>query len=168
MIGAKGPCTPYALRREFIKSPSQYWSASSGAVYPIVLRLRRRGLIRVHGKARDGREGKDYVLTASGLCALRGWLGTLDAPASVSVPPDPLRNRVAFFALLAPREQHKLLDRAVKAMRAHLARVHAHTEMLRAQDQPNEYLVSDGARRMVKARLEWLVTVAQALGGSSG
>jgi DNA-binding PadR family transcriptional regulator len=61
MIGVKGPCTPYALRREFLDSPSQYWSASSGAVYPLVLRLEERGLIRLKGKTADGREGNLYV-----------------------------------------------------------------------------------------------------------
>src|SRR5262249_51370324 len=140
MIGVKGPCTPYAVRREFMDSPSQYWSASSGAVYPLVLRLQRRGLIRVKGMTRDHRRGNMYELTAAGSQALLYWLGGLDAPASISVPPDPIRNRIAFFALLDPPRQEAILASAVKAMKAYLGQVRAYTKRERAQQHTYECL----------------------------
>jgi DNA-binding PadR family transcriptional regulator len=163
MIEVKGPCTPYALRREFMDSPSHYWSASSGAVYPLVLRLEKRGLIRVKGTTDDGREGKLFVLTASGSTALKNWLSTLDAPASISVPPDPLRNRIAFFGVLDPKERRRRVDSAIKAMQIHLERVLERLEREKAEHLVSEQLVSDGARRMLESRLEWLWEVARSL-----
>jgi DNA-binding PadR family transcriptional regulator len=163
MIGVKGPCTPYALRREFMNSPSQYWSASSGAIYPLVLRLERRGLVHVQGKTGDGRAGSLYVLTAPGLRAVREWLATLNAPTSISVPPDPLRNRIAFFELLDPRKQQQLVGSAVREMQAHVARARSYTLQQRAQQHASEQLVSEGAERMLEARLVWLREVARVL-----
>jgi DNA-binding PadR family transcriptional regulator len=164
MLGVKGPCTPYALRREFRASPSQYWSASSGAVYPLILRLRRRGLIRVTRKVAGRRGGLLYELTPAGRRVLRDWLGTLDAPASISVPPDPLRNRIAFFELLDEGERRSYLAAAVRGMRAYLSRVRSYTEQLLAQGRHGEHLVSAGAQRMVQARLDWLLEVARTEG----
>ena len=164
MIGVKGPCTPYALRREFMESPSQYWSASSGAVYPLVQRLKKRGLIRVKGTTGDGREGSLYVLTTLGSKALINWLCSLNAPASISVPPDPLRNRISFFALLDPVKQQRILASAVNEMKSYLARVRGYTERQKARKHTGEYLVSDGAQRMVEARLEWLEFIVRVLG----
>jgi DNA-binding PadR family transcriptional regulator len=164
MIGVKGPCTPYALRREFMESPSQYWSASSGAVYPLMIRLRRRGLIRVSATTGDGREGRVYGLTPAGRRALQDWLATVDAPATISVPPDPLRNRIAFFQLLDDGRQRSCLASAVEALQDYLDSVRAHTVKLEAHGDRNEFLVSVGAERMVRARLDWLVEVVRATG----
>jgi DNA-binding PadR family transcriptional regulator len=164
MIGIKGPCTPYALRREFLDSPSQYWSASSGAVYPLVIRLKKRGLIRVKGTTGDDREGSLYVLTAAGSRALGDWLARLDAPASIGVPPDPLRSRVAFFSLLAPETRQKFVDNAIRELTISIERVRAHTEREKARGKTFEALVSAGAQRMVESRLAWLTDVAHVLG----
>lgn len=163
MVGAKEPCTPYAIRREFQDSPSQYWSASSGSIYPLILRLERRGLIRVKGTTGDGRAGSLYGLTAAGQRVLREWLGTLDAPATISVPPDPLRNRIAFFTLLDPQTQRKYLASAIKEMRGHLERVRAYTEHQKMEQRTLEQLVSAGAQRMLEARLEWMLEVIRIL-----
>jgi DNA-binding PadR family transcriptional regulator len=151
------------VRREFLDSPSQYWSASSGAVYPLVLRLKKRGLIRVRGTTGDDREGSLYVLTAAGSRALVDWLGRLDAPTSIGVPPDPLRNRVAFFSLLDRATRTQFVSNAIRELETAIQRVHAHTEREKAQRKTFEYLVSDGALRMVQSRLEWLANVARAL-----
>jgi DNA-binding PadR family transcriptional regulator len=163
MIGIKGPCTTYALRREFMDSPSQYWSASSGAVYPLVLRLKKRGLIRVARKTRDDREGSLYVMTPVGSRALIKWLGTLDAPAAISVPPDPLRNRIAFFGLLDPETRGTYLSSAVRELTACVERVQAHTEREKTAGKIFDYLVSAGAQRTIESRLAWLLEVVRVL-----
>src|SRR5215470_17811250 len=65
MIALRGPCTPYAVRREFQESPSQYWSASAGAVYPLVVRMLRRRLVHAQRKPEEGRGAILYSLTAA-------------------------------------------------------------------------------------------------------
>jgi DNA-binding PadR family transcriptional regulator len=168
MIGLKGPCTTYAVRREFMDSPSQYWSASSGAVYPLVLRLRKRGLIRVKRKTGGGREGALYVITALGSQALGAWLGSLDSPSTLSVPPDPLRTRISFFALLDAQTQQAFLARAIDGLKSHLERVRGYTEAAKSKNHAIEHLVSVGAEQMLEARLEWLLAVARVLEAPPG
>jgi len=163
MVGTKEPCTPYAIRREFQDSPSQYWSASSGSVYPLILRLQRRGLIGVKGKTRDGRGGTLYGLTPAGQRVFREWLGTLDAPNTISVPPDPLRNRIAFFSMLDPKMQKKYLASAVKGLRTYLTEVRAYTANEQVQGHTSEHLVREGATRMLECRLDWLLEVVRIL-----
>jgi DNA-binding PadR family transcriptional regulator len=156
MIGNKGPCTPYALRREFMDSPSQYWSASSGAAYPLVLRLARRGLIRIKSRTDDGREGNLYVLTAAGTRALRAWVNELASEPCISVPPDPLRNRLAFFDLLDKNSRSELLQDTIAKLKNYLEQVETYTRDAQKHQAASEYLISLGALRMVQARLEWL------------
>jgi DNA-binding PadR family transcriptional regulator len=163
MIGLKGPCTTYAVRREFMDSPSQYWTASSGAVYPLVLRLKKRGLIHARRKTGDRRGGALYVITALGSQALVAWLRGLGSPSSISVPPDPLRTRISFFGLLDPETQQTLLARAVNELKSHLAQVRAHSQRENAHHRTIEHLVSAGAEQILESRLEWLLNVVRVL-----
>jgi DNA-binding PadR family transcriptional regulator len=164
VIGARGPCTPYAVRREFQASPSQHWSASAGAIYPLIQRLRRRRWIRLEGKTGDGRKGKLYVLTAAGRQVLRGWLGPPSTPFAISVPLDPVRDRVGFLGMLPPLDQAAFVTDALERLRAHLLEIDRYAAQTRAAGDVFEEMVSDGARRMVEARIAWLGDVAQRLG----
>lgn len=163
-VGAREPCTPYAVRRDFQISPSRYWSASAGAIYPLMRRLEHRGLIRVQGTTGDGRRGRLYGLTLAGRRALGRWLRTLADPATTGVPPDPLRNRVAFFATLDPATRRTLLDAAAVELRADLERVREYALRQKADGRTYESLVSAGAERMLAARLEWIVEVIRVTG----
>jgi DNA-binding PadR family transcriptional regulator len=163
MVGTKEPCTPYAIRREFQDSPTQYWSASSGSVYPLILRLERRGLIRVKGSTGNGRGGTLYGLTPAGQRAIQAWLGALNAPASISTPPDPLRTRISFFAALDPETQQSYLASAVEELRIHFEQVQKYADRKKAEKDTLEYLVGEGAARMANCRLEWLLEVIRVL-----
>jgi DNA-binding PadR family transcriptional regulator len=168
LIATRGPCTPYAVRRELQESPSRHWSASAGAVYPLVRRLQRRGLVRVHGRMADDRRGRLYALTSAGQRAFRAWLGPPCLPAAVSVPPDPLRSRVAFLSVLERHAQAALLADALARMAAHLREVGTYTERKQAEGDRFEYLVSRGAYLMMQARIAWLEESARALGRGEG
>src|SRR5262249_54368955 len=112
VIRAKGPCTPYAVRREFQKSLTPYWSGRAGALYPLVARLMRRRLLRAVRATGDGRGGTLYTLTAAGDRALRQWLAPPLSPLILGAPPDPIRTRVGFLGLLSPEERHAFLTDA--------------------------------------------------------
>lgn len=111
------------------------------------------------GKTGDGRAGSLYGLTPAGQRALQDWLGTLDEPTTISVPPDPLRNRIAFFASLDPESRRTQLAAAAAGLRAEITRVSEHTERLKAEHRTFEYLVSIGALRALETRLEWILEV---------
>jgi len=164
-IAVKGPCTPYAVRREFLASATQYWSASSGAIYPLIRRLAGRGLIHVRKKNDDGRHGSLCMLTAAGSRTLNNWLATLDSPAAISLPPDPVRTRIGFFAILDPARRKALLACAVRKMSFYLSQFKAYTEQAKANKDKGEYLARVGAQRMLEARLQWLLEVARVHAG---
>src|SRR5690242_14236558 len=69
-----GASTPYAVRRMFLDSPSSHWSGSAGAVYPLLERLERGGLVASRHAPRGARDGWTYSLTAAGRRRLRAWL----------------------------------------------------------------------------------------------
>jgi hypothetical protein len=60
----RGPCTTYSIRKELLQSPSSHWSASAGAIYPLLARFEERGLVRSRKAMHKNREGWRYSLTA--------------------------------------------------------------------------------------------------------
>src|SRR6476659_7226575 len=54
VIWRDGPMTAYEIAALFTKSLSPYWSGSAGAIYPVVQRLRKRGLVRGTRKSWNG------------------------------------------------------------------------------------------------------------------
>lgn len=153
-IRQKGPCTPYAVRREFRSSPTPYWSGSAGSVYPVVARLTRRRLIRVARRSNDGRGGTLYAATPAGDRALRRWFGPPLAPLTVGTPPDPIRTRINFLGLLPPAARRALLREVVDALAAQLA-VAAAADAGAGADE-FERLALRGSFRAAEARLAWV------------
>jgi DNA-binding PadR family transcriptional regulator len=87
-------CTAYRIKREFGRSPSEFWSGSAGAVYPLVRRLVARGLLRESSDATDSRGTRALQLTGAGEDAALGWFG--DVGRATSPGFDPLRTRLNF------------------------------------------------------------------------
>jgi DNA-binding PadR family transcriptional regulator len=161
-----GPCTAYAIRKEFLTSPSPHWSGSAGAIYPLIERLEGQRLIRAADGAAGLRRSKRYSLTPVGRQALRRWLGPPLADATLGIPPDPLRTRMRFLGALPPGRKASLLTEAESRLRAHLARVEEECERYRRAGEPHAYLMARGAVRMLRARLDWIREVVEELGDS--
>lgn len=109
MLWSMGPKTAYSIRQIFLKSPSPHWATSAGTIYPLVKRLRHRGLIRSERHATGRREGLLYALAPAGLRALRHWIGPSPAPIASAVPIDSLRLRLRFMGALPERERTALI-----------------------------------------------------------
>src|SRR5262245_16984401 len=122
VIWARQPCTPYRVRREFLDSPSPYWSGSAGAIYPLIERLEAARLISGTERATGARIGREYQVTAAGRRTLRRWVGPPVDDVVIGVPPDPLRARVAFMNILPATEQRTMLHEIETRMRKQLAR----------------------------------------------
>jgi DNA-binding PadR family transcriptional regulator len=159
LIWANGPCTPYAVRREFLGSPSPHWSGSAGTIYPLIRRLARLGLVRSRSHATGRRQGRHYVITPAGLRRLREWLSPHLSAQTVGVPPDPLRTRLRFLEALSSLERCAFLAVAERELQTQLARVTDDCAR-RAQDGGYAYLVALGARTALQARLDWIREVA--------
>ncbi len=165
LVWERGPCTPYALRKEFLDSPAPYWSGSAGAIYPLIARLERRGLIRSHATATGRRKGKGLTLTPKGLSHLCAWLCPPLAAEVVGLPPDPLRVRLRFLTALPRKQQAAFLAAAEKQVREQLERVEQAFDREAAAGF-YAHATARGALAHQRARLEWIRETAEALTGS--
>ena len=105
LIWQLGPVSPYEVRRHMQDSPSTQWSASAGAIYPLMRRLERGGLVKGTSERRGNRRRREYRITRKGLAALRCWIGPPVAAEAITVAHDPLRSRARFLAALTPRQR---------------------------------------------------------------
>lgn len=167
VVQARRPCTPYQVRREFLDSPSPYWSGSAGAIYPLMERLERAGLLAGAVHVTGARRGRRYRLTAAGRRALRRWVAPPLADTVVGVPPDPLRTRIAFLDVLPPADRRAFLRDAAQRMRQHLA---AAERGLATGEPGGPYfeLMAEGAVAMLRARLAWLARARRTLERAGG
>lgn len=113
LVGRSAPVTGYALTRMTAVSPSEYWSGSAGAVYPLVKRLAQRGLIAATPGSQGKRNRTSYSLTPEGAQAFKAWV--LDSQRAAGLGFDPLRTRMVYLDQCSPEERATFL-RAVKAL----------------------------------------------------
>jgi DNA-binding PadR family transcriptional regulator len=167
LVWQLGPCSPYDVRRHVQGSPSTQWSASSGAVYPLMRRLERAGLLVARGRREGERKRREYRITARGLTALRAWVGPPLAAEAVSVAHDPLRSRARFLDALPPGRRRAWVESARGALdeverRVHeWAAEHGGAEGLGAAVK----LMTRSGELDVDSRRRWLDEVERAHGG---
>lgn len=156
LVWQLGPASPYQLRRHMLASPSTQWSASAGAIYPLLKRLERAGLLRSDARRTGKRLSRAYQITPHGLRALRVWIGPPLAAEAVTVAHDPLRSRARFLAALTPAQRTQWLA----AARAALDRVE---ELVRAWQEDHASALGASASLTtrsgeldVQSRREWL------------
>ncbi len=119
-IAGRGSATAYAIAKSFAESPSEFWSGSAGAVYPMIQRLAARGLLEVHAGATGKRRQRDYSLTPEGRAEMEAWL--LDARRAAGLGFDPLRTRLAHIGVVSPDRRARFLDEVRAETKAVAAR----------------------------------------------
>ena len=163
VVGMEQPCTAYAVRQVFRASPSSHWSGSAGAIYPLVRRLEKQGLLRSTARRGDRRSTRLYRLTTQGQTELRAWLRPPLPDASALMDIDPLRVRIRFLGALRKGERAAVLAEAQAKLRGHVERLQAEARQDRDRGDLYRYLVSRGAMRSVRAQLSWLAEVERTL-----
>jgi DNA-binding PadR family transcriptional regulator len=117
-IKKAGECTPYFVRDIYRRSKSSDWSGSSGAIYPLITRLEKRGLLQ----ASEGYTGKRkrilYSLSARGEVELQIWL--LDIERGANLGFDPMRTRLFFHQLYGKNELTNYVAEMLNHMMANL------------------------------------------------
>lgn len=149
VLAREGQCTSYRIARAFADSPSEFWSGSVGAVYPMLKRLQARGLISAKAGVDGARVRTSYALTRPGRAAFEGWL--LNVERATGLGFDPLRTRAMELDLVSAAAARKFL-------RAALARTKALIE-----DGTDDWRTCEGAVRAawLQARATWLEAVLQ-------
>jgi len=163
LIWQHGPCSAYAIRRILADSPSSQWSASAGAIYPLVERLERDGLIAGADRAAGKRERREYKITAAGRRGLKRWIGPPLNDDAITVTADPLRSRVRFLALLSSEERDAWLDAAEAALDDVAARVAHWDDRYADAAHPELALLTRHAQLETAFRRVWLAEIRTAL-----
>ncbi len=157
LVWQLGPCSPYMVRRHMQESPSTQWSASAGAIYPLMRRLEKRGLLSARSERTGKRRRREYRATERGESALRAWIGPPLAPEAITVAHDPLRARARFLALLSPGERSAWIKAAREALDEVERRVLAWHEEHR--DLPAAAVLTASGRIDVESRRKWVEEV---------
>jgi len=161
IVWKMGPMTPYAIRREFLTSPTPHFSGSAGAVYPLVRRLAERGSLSSESADEDRRGACLYRITPRGRCELREWLTPPLEDADVGAGFDPVRARVYFLESLTPGARRRLLKDAGEASRRKLSELRADELRYEESGDVCSRMASIGVRRAIEARIGWLEEAAR-------
>lgn len=149
------PVTAYQLLRVYAQSPVSSFNESKGSLYPLIRRLKARGLIAAQPIDGDGRKSERLSCTAAGRAAARRWVVRLE-PRHI-LPDDPLRTKVISFGLLDAREQRAWIAAARALTNAKIAEVDAYMIGL---DMPHKDAIAANALGALQARLAWLDRLA--------
>ena len=163
LVWQLGPCSPYDVRRALLDSPSSQWSGSAGAIYPLMSRLAKRGLLSVKRESDSARARRVYRVTAAGLAALKAWIGPPLAGDAVTVTYDPLRSRARFLGSLSPAERRAWADAAGAALDQVAARVKQWQERYGPGDEMLSLVTRHGELDLAMRRA-WLEEVRAAVG----
>ena len=114
------PSTGYDLKRRFATTPLGVYQPSSGALYPALDRLERRGLLRSEGPrpADGGRPRRLYHPTEEGRQAHLDWLREPVVPETVG---QDLGLHLLRFAMMAPVLPEEAVRAFLVSLRAALA-----------------------------------------------
>ncbi len=99
-----------------LASPSSQWSGSAGSIYPLMVRLRKAGLLSAKAERRGNRRRREYTITPEGMAILRAWMGPPMSPEVLTVAHDPLRSRARFLEALTPAQQRAWVKAARDAI----------------------------------------------------
>lgn len=157
-LAKHGPSTPYAVRRSFLDSRSSHWSGSAGAVYPLLERLERSGLVESAHAGRGDRDAWRYALTPAGRRALLAWIGPPFGVDVVSIPPDPLRTRLYFLSRVPEAQRKAWIAAVIAHLRAEAAE-HAKSRAADADDRIGDAM----ARELLAARIRAFERLARSL-----
>ena len=161
VVWLRGPCTAYAVRREFASSETPQWSASAGSIYPVLDRLENLGAVRAESAAWGQGSRKQYQITSSGLETLRAWIGPPFNPGAAAPTFDPLRTRMFFLEALPPSKRIRYVDAAMEATREVLQELKTN-QAAKAADEMDA-LASSGTVFQLEARIAWLRRVRRAI-----
>ncbi|MCH7905259.1 MAG: PadR family transcriptional regulator [Armatimonadetes bacterium] len=156
VIARSGPCTAYAVMKEFRQSRSSYFSGSAGAIYPLVRRLEAAKLIKAERSRMGSRTKKRYSLTEKGFISLRQWLSAPIPAEEVSFNVDLLRSRVFFFDQLKPTERRKFIVDAREKLRAQIVLHSNAAKRLRKAKNKHGVIAIRSVILIDQARLKWL------------
>lgn len=151
MIARHQPTTVYAVRKILDASPTGRFSTSPGKMYPIIERLRARGLIEAERVVGDGRKTERFSATKAGKSAVKAWIKMIRP--QYLLPEDPLCTHASFADMLGPVERSKWLADLHAALQGKLVEIERHAA---ARPRPELRHAHDHALSMTRTRVAWV------------
>ena len=160
LLARAEPATAYQLSKVYETSPVSNFGTSKGKIYPLVRRLKDRGLIRAKTVAGDQRGSETLWCTAKGRTAVRNWIKQIK-PAHYLLE-DPLRTMVQSFNLLEKGEQLEWIANARAGLAEKMDQVRSYHRQVSV---PFHEQVYENAVLSIKTRLKWLDHLEKAILG---
>lgn len=158
LVVRAGPLTAYQIARVYERSPVSNFNTSKGKLYPLIRRLRERGLLAAESVEGDARGTEKVRATAAGKEAVRRWAREI-RPTHL-LPEDPLRTKLQSFDLLSRDERIAWCVAAKAMLKEKLDEVEGYGETV---EVPFRDLVHENAVSTLRGRMDWLDRVLQQL-----
>lgn len=152
------PATAYQISKVYGESPVSNFGTSKGKIYPLIRRLKTRGLLKAKTVPGDARGTERLECTRKGQTAVRSWVKEIK-PDHLLLE-DPLRTKLQSFNLLTPVEQQGWIKTARTQLQEKLQQLELYADEVTV---PYKEQVHDNAMSSLKARLGWLDRVEHTL-----
>lgn len=163
LIWRHGPCSAYDVRMLMQDSPSTQWSASAGAIYPLIRRLEREKLVAGRDEPHGRRARRVFRATPAGIRVLRDWIGPPLAAEAITVAYDPLRSRARFLSVLPARSRARWVEAALGALDEVARRVKAWDEKYGGRRDAIGAAITRSGELDLSSRRAWLRALERAL-----
>jgi DNA-binding PadR family transcriptional regulator len=161
---ARGPSSGYELKKFFATTPAIVYQPSSGALYPALRRLERRGLLRAEQVPSAGkRRQRRYQLTPAGRAAHASWLRQPVEPSTVGADLGThLMRFVMAEGVLSQKEVLSFLDDLASALQGFIASI---TDYLATTPLPGRHprLALRHGIEVHQASLDWVRAAIETL-----
>ena len=145
------PATAYQISRIYDESPVSNFGTSKGKIYPLIRRMKARGLLSTRTVSGDARGTEQLQCTKAGEQAVRRWVRQI-RPAHLLLE-DPLRTKLQSFHLLSKEERIEWISEVKNQLHGKLAELEAYGSQV---DVPFKDLVHDNAVSSLRCRMDWL------------
>ena len=152
------PATAYQLSKIYEESPVSNFGTSKGKIYPLIRRLKQRGLLATQTVSGDARGTERLACTPAGRAAVRDWVKQ-HRPNHLLLE-DPLRTKVQSFDLLSREERLEWVVEVRQMLLTKLAELDSYGK---AVDVPFKDYVHDNAVSSVRCRMDWLDRVMHSI-----
>lgn len=165
IVARKQPLTAYAIRKEFHNAVTQSWSASAGAIYPLVRRLVMDGLLIENSKPNDARKSVLLSISQKGRNHLCAWIKEGDLKTLGPVA-DPMRTRGFAFFELPFEDQINVLQRWSALTEESIKLTKAQITRFKKEVDETAAAATRGTELQLQARLQWIAEMIERVNGS--
>ena len=150
-----GGCTPYRVRKALAQSPTPRFSGSAGAIYPLIRRMEKQGLVSTQADKTGKRTHRVAKTTTAGAKALRKWILTPDS-RDFGIPFDPILTRVDMLASVSATDARTFLVRTIEGLEASLSEMKPALRELANFNPPFSTHAGRCFAASLRARIKWL------------